>query len=357
VSADRDLIGRVCHFFSQGLKPAKIGRAMDDTYGVKISTQRVYDLIGEAAEKKWITVAVPQNNPASEAIWKRFRLERVDVTFTTFIDEVASRAACVLLDLIKELKVQKHNVVRIGFSGGHTMRRVFQTLTELLVVPSGALPQEVSFHALVAGFDIGAVGSDPTAFFTYLAGKDPACTTHFYLLHAPPIIPPGQLEATFELPTVKKARKNAQKLDIIVTSAAVFSHDHSQLRRYYHEHSPETLGQLEQDGCIGDMLWLPLGREGPIDTSNHPFRALTLIDLEQFPGHIDEGHKVLLVMGRCADPVKLDCNASKADVLNAILHYRRKFLTHLVLDNKTAQELMEKNALPAELPLAKGTAR
>ena len=316
---------------------------MSETYAVEITTGRVYDLISDAVKKGWIQVAVPQDSPASAAICKAFGLRRVDMTFTTFIDEVATRAAFVLLDLIKELKHERHKrLVRIGFSGGHTMRKIFQKLSELLKMPSDALPEKLSFHALVAGFDVYAPGSDPTSFFTYLA-DDPAVKTQFYLLHAPPIIPPDQRPATLGLPAVKTAYEAAKDLDILVTSAAVFAHEHSQLKKYYAEHSPATLRRLERDDCIGDMLWQPLNHSGPINTSGYPYCALSLVELPEFPDRIeDDSQSILLVVGRCASQ-GVKCDASKVQVLDAILHFPRKYLTHLVIDHQTAQELLERN--------------
>lgn len=237
------------------------------------------------------------------------------------------------------------------------MRRVFHKVSQLLVLPSAALPKSVIFHALVAGFDIEAAGSDPTAFFTYLADENAAVETRCLLLHAPPIIPPAQKRDTLAIPTVKKAYDDARRLDVIVTSAAVFEHEHSQLRRYYTEHSNRTLDCLINDGCIGDMLWQPIRKDGPIDTSAYPYRALTLVELDEFPDRIaKEGQKILLVVGRCADP-KTNCDGSKAEVLDAILHFSRKYLSHLVLDNRTAQELKQcASPTPASFPRLSKTA-
>src|SRR2546429_6690743 len=77
---------------------------------------------------------------------------------------------------------------------------------------------------------------------------------------APPIIKPEQKGDLLELPILKDAAKQIKSLDIILNSASSIVDEHSILRKKYYDTE-----KLIRDGCVGDMLWLPLSRSGAID--------------------------------------------------------------------------------------------
>jgi DNA-binding transcriptional regulator LsrR (DeoR family) len=301
-----------------------------------------FEFIQQATrEKHWLHFTAPWDELSSEIIRTTFDLDGVQVTLTDFIDDVAQRAAYMILDLLRDLRRAKSEV-HIGFSGGHTTRKVFRKLAYLLTGPADSLP-DIVCHALVAGFDMTAPGTDPTSFFTYLADQNTSVPTSFVLFHAPPIVPGAQMEALRKLGPIQRALNRSNELDLIVTSAAVFSDPHSQLKRHFEEYSPETVAQLERDGCIGDMLWLPINKDGPIDTANYAYRPVTVIELSELPKRINRGQKVLLVLGPCADPTQ-HCDGTKTTILSTILnlHSRRhRYVTHLVVDRPTAKELIQ----------------
>jgi len=53
----------------------------------------------------------------------------------------------------------------------------------------------------------------------------------------------------------------------------------------YHRKSPESLKVLRDNGCVGDLLWLPISLLGPIEIETE-FRAVTLMELNALETYI-----------------------------------------------------------------------
>jgi len=341
-ASERNTLAWVCHYFREKKPPAEIARLMRQ-HGAELNYRDANRLIAQAIDAEFIRVVSPIDSKLGGRIRDAFSLKRVDVTFTDSIDDVASQAAYALWDLLQEEVKRGTSEVRLGFSGGHTIRRTFQNLANLLAEPSTDLPRRITFHALVAGFDSGAPGTDPTSFFVYLSDQNPTFDTHYFLFHAPPVTQPARFDNLFKLPALAEAKKKAEHLHVVVTSAAVFEDEHSQLRRYLKAYGKGTLSGLERDGCKGDILWLPITVRGPIVMSKergYHLRPVTLLELDDLPGRIGSGTRVLLVLGPCADSAHSVC-PSKAAVLDPILHLKGgPYITDLVIDKATAAKLM-----------------
>ncbi len=231
---DDILLALVCHYLvKEGCKPADIRDKLDKVHKITLEkTADIWSLIAKAARRKMLCYVSPEHNVLSEKMRTAFPDITTDVALTSLVDDVAARGAAVVLDLIKTHPPHHREEIHVGFSGGHMVRKLFRALTQLLAMPSDSLPKRIVFHALVGGFSTDAPGTDPTSFFTYLADLPPNLDMRFVLFHAPPIIPPEQFETFFELPAAKAARDQARDVDLIVTSAAVFEDEHSQLRDY-----------------------------------------------------------------------------------------------------------------------------
>jgi DNA-binding transcriptional regulator LsrR (DeoR family) len=124
-------------------------------------------------------------------------------------------------------------------------------------------------------------------------------------------------------------------LDIVLTSAGSIHDKDSVLRRAHAKHREQMDEMIEQDGCVGDMLWLPLSKQKPLDNSKYPYRAMTLLDLTELPDLISRGTKVVLSIGPCGR-----CNRLKTDVLADILDLPTALVTHLVADSRTTRHLL-----------------
>jgi len=343
---DENAVAHVCHYFFEGRGPKEIADMMTTMHDTPMSQQEPYRLIQKAIKHyRWLHLSSPINTELSEKIRQTFNLHYAGVTLTSFVDDVASRTAFLILDLLREMRRDPMNQreVHIGFSGGHTARKVFQKLANLLAEPSDSLPETIVCHALVAGIDTEAPGTDPTSFFSFLADQNLSDNRRFVLLNAPPIVRSAEWASFRGLPPIAKAIREAEKLDVIVTSAANFRDSHSQLKKNFLEYSPETITGLEQDGCIGDILWQPISAEGLLDMSKYEYRPVTILRLEDLPHLAARGKRIVLALGPCAALEHSQTEASKATVLEALLNHSlsgKTSITHLVVDSRTAQELM-----------------
>ena len=203
------------------------------------------------------------------------------------------------------------------------------------------LPETLVCHALGAGYDVETPMTDPNSFLSCL--EDPAIQDkikiRFVMLHAPAIVTPSLMKELVDLPGIKEAYDLVDRLDLIVSSAGVTTDKHSMLSKYYKHDAAE---RLRKDGCLGDMLWLPLACHGPIDNSKYPYRSMPLIELSMLPSRIRGGTHVLLVVGPCSL-----CGNLKTEILDTILDLGsrdidKRMVTHVVVDSRTTRDLFER---------------
>lgn len=337
------IVALVCRYFCDGHPAAEIKDLLKRNHGITVSREEPYRYLAYAAGRRWIRFVAPQEHAMREWLSRTYGwLRRVDIVHTAISEDVAYHGAEMLLYLL-QLHCQppySQRVVHVGFAGGQSMRRVAQVFAELLREPRPDLPATVFFHALVAGFDVEDPTTDPNAFFTYFV-DDPAIRveTRFVGLHAPAFVRTERLAEDRALPGIDEAFARAKDIDIVVTSASSWSEScqHSMLRKYMAK-SPRALRELEQAGCQADMLWRPLGQNGPLDTETE-IRAMTLLELQDLPRFIKDGNHVLLVLGPCGH-----CHAPKTDVLDIVLRARNHLITHLVADSRSAAGLAERSA-------------
>lgn len=335
-----ETVAAVCKYFCRGYTPSAIADLMKEHYGIEMTREAPYKYLRYAALHNWLQFTAPRQDQLSQQMSHDYPwLHQVEVVHTSVVDDVAYRAAAMVVELLRAYRRPPHPKaeVHVGFAGGYSMRTVAEKLAALLQQPIDDLPDTVVFHTLVAGFDFDTPVTDPNAFLTYFTSPTMQVKTRFVLLHAPTIVQPGQMDDVLQLPGVKEAYQSIEQLDLIVTSAAVMTDEHGMLYRYYDRNSPETVTLLQRDGCVGDMLWWPLARHGPLDPSQYPYRSLTLIDLTKLPDYIRRGTQVLLVLGPCGA-----CNTLKTDILDTILHLDDHLITHVVVDSRTMRELFSR---------------
>jgi DNA-binding transcriptional regulator LsrR (DeoR family) len=95
----------------------------------------------------------------------------------------------------------------------------------------------------------------------------------------------------------------------------------------------ESVDDLERAGCKGDILWQPIGADGPSEP-NSKIRAMTVMKLEQVSELVTQNKQVLLVAGPCHK-----CHTPKTNVVKAILDQRARLITHLVTDSLCARAI------------------
>ena len=144
-----------------------------------------------------------------------------------------------------------------------------------------------------------------------------------------------QFQALKRLDGIHESFDRAKDLDIVVTSDSLWNDPHNKLRHYIEARYPESIPALKKAGCMGDMLWRPLGLRGPV-VEDTEIRAMTLMELTDLQEFIARGKQVLLLLGPCAYP---GCNIPKTEMLKAILGIKPPLATHLVVNSVTARKL------------------
>ena len=330
-----EIEGLACDYFChEGMTAPKIQEQLRDEHGVKVTREQVYRFVRKAAVAGWVEYKPPQEYSLHRRIKEQRYpwLRDVSVVQTARCEDVAFRGARMLLELIQQDYAGK--IVHIGFSGGFGLRTLARRFAQLLREPTERLPEEIVFHAMVAGFDVTDPTTDPNAFFTYFVQDPPMqVNTSFVAFHAPAMARPELLAELTRQAGIKEAYERAHEIDVIVTGASCWHDDHSALRRYL-ELAEQPIDDLEGAGCIGDILWQPIARDGPIEMKT-AIRAMTVKQLDELSEFVaGQGH-VLLVSGPCSK-----CHLPKTEVVKAILDQKRQLITHLAVDSRCGRDLL-----------------
>jgi DNA-binding transcriptional regulator LsrR (DeoR family) len=339
----QERIALACKYFCEGHPPSKIQKLMMKKHKIEISREKPYKYIAHAAKQGWIQYVAPAEHRLREQLLKDHAwLQGVEVVHTSVFDDVAYHAARMLLELLRTRRRSPYGKkeVHIGFAGGHIMRRVAERFAGLLGQSHDGLPESLVFHALVAGFNVDEPTTAPNAFFTYFV-NDPAIQVEikFVGLHAPPIVESAQFPRLKKLEGIKEPLARLSELDIIVTSAGSWTKTckHAMLHVYM-ERSRPSLKKLEDAGYLGDMLWRPIGPDGPIEIETE-IRAMTLVELSTLPAFIEKGNAVLLALGPCSA-----CYEPRTEILGTILGLKENLITHLVADSRSVAPLVKRSA-------------
>jgi DNA-binding transcriptional regulator LsrR (DeoR family) len=345
-----ELMSLVCHLFCQGKTADQIAKVIrkDPRYGNAFKREHAWRLVRYAAKEGWLRFTAPAEQQLAEVTAEKYdwRRSRITVVRTAVLDDVGRHAAERLLDLIRDHCLSHAtDVVHVGFAGGRTLRKVAEHLAGLLREPAEGNPRKIVFHAMVAAFNEDDFEADPNNFISYFVHEDLSVKVASLPMPAPGIVETDRWLQLREFSAIRRVYEDAEKIDIIVTSAGRWGDEHSTMAAYLQQiggSAEEALVKedeelLEKSGAIGDLLWQPLSKEGPIDisTGKFHFRATTLMELRQLPGFIQKGGRVLLVLGSCSA-----CHAPKGEILHAILQGEPRLVTDIVVDSPTVNDLL-----------------
>ena len=335
-----ELMSAVCYRLCKGLPATKISAELNERFpGLELSREEPYAIVQDAAKRGWLKYVPPHNVQFEERIRERHPwLHSVRVAHTTVVADVAR---CAAKELLRIVRARCHDgsksTVRIGLAGGHSMRHLAQELAIQLCEPVDGLPEEIWFHALATGFDPEDPTTDPNAFVTFFHHIEPVIQVkaRFRGLSAPAMVRPGELAGLRELEDIANAFDAVNNLDIIVTSGTLWSDEHGALHRRMRAAGADAI--LEEEKCIGDVLWQPIAKTGPIVTET-ALRALTLVELTDLPRLIERAKtRVMLMLAPCGA-----CHAPKGNLLDTVLHQGRsqQIVTDVVVDSVTAGQML-----------------
>ncbi len=334
---DEEQIATVCGYLCDGLTAVEIQKKLEEEHSVFITREKPYECLRKAISRGWIRFVPPEEHSLQRLLKSAYPvLQDAVVVNTARAEDVAHRGAKALLDLLQQHYPDE--VVHIGFSGGTALRMLARRFAELLRDAAQHLPSEIVFHALVAGFDVRDPGTDPNAFFTHFLNEPVMPRTRFVALHTPAMVKASFEVELREMPGIKEAYDSAFEIDIVVTSTSLWSDKHSMLRQYMNL-ADESVDELEQAGCVGDILWQPIGADGPFPL-NSEIRAMTIMELDRLSDFVRRKKHVLLVAGPCHQ-----CHEPKTKVVRAILDQQQRLITHLVTDSRCAREMLSGRAV------------
>ncbi len=331
----------VMWYITHGYTVPEIVEAMKERYGVAGTMTRAipYRILQRAAKHGRLTYTPPQQLVYASKIAREHRwLDEVSVVHTTNSVDVAREAASMLLRMVQERhRSGSHpGEIHIGFAAGMSVRQVAQAFAEILRYPADDLPERIVFHAMCTGHDKGNPTTSPNTYFSYFISPPVfEVEVGFVGLHAPAMVRTRDIERIMETLEIQEAYTEAARIDIIVTSGSDWDDEHSSLRVCMERSSPDSVKKICELGGEVDLMWRPLGRNGPI-TAETEFRALTLMELTDLPRFIEGGGSVLLMLGPCGM-----CKRSKVKVLHTTLAQEQRLVTHVVVDSRTAAHLLQ----------------
>lgn len=331
----------VCRLFIEGKRVREIVEICQ-SQGISITRQQPFEILRRAAHFKCFQYTAPFSlQLASELVARCPRLikRRLDVVHSLEMMHIADRAAEKLFEMIagasakgSESRAEFH----IGFAGGGLLELTARLLSEKLREALIPLPRTLYFHSVVARFDEDPA-MDPNSFVRhFISGAPMPLEVRFVGVMAPGFIHTETVEKLRATEGIREAFARVKDLDVLVTSAGGhWTEGCSRLRELYGDakHS-QTLAELNSRHCIGDLMWCPLGKEGPI-VLGHGMRAMTLVDLTDLPRLIRGGKRVMLVLAPCAS-----CQLPKTEILKTLLRLPQSLFTDLVLDSFTARSVI-----------------
>ena len=349
--SDLEIAAAVCDFFCQGLTPSEIRQEIATKFQRELSREQPYQLLTLAASKGWFKFMPPLEYSLGEQIRETHPwLSGVEVVQATTLDQIATRAARTLFELIrKKAHAKPEQPVHVGLAGGWTVLRIAKEFGALLRKPTDDFPKQLVFHSMVTGLQLHDPRTDPNTFYSHLSDelerkRDPEkpdtwprVDIDFVALSAPATSSKidevsGQERGEYpEDDPCREAFERKHEIDIIITSGSSWTDsDHSQLKQVMSDRDKVRCEELVEDGCVADMLWQPLTKSRPIP-NNAKVRPVTLLDLEEIPEVIRKGTDVLLALGPCGH-----CRTPREDVLDTVLNLDEKIITHLVVDSRSA---------------------
>lgn len=338
-----ELMSLVCHLFCQGKTADQIAKLVrkDPRYGGSFKREHAWRLVRYAAKEGWLRFTAPAEQQLADALAEKYswRRSRVTVVHTAVLDDLARHAAERLLDMVRDHCVsQNTKEIHVGFAGGRTLRKVAKHFADLLREPAEANPKKIVFHAMVAAFNENDFEADPNNFITYFLDEDISVDIACVRMPAPGIVETELYSQLRDFEAIRRVYSDAAKIDIVVTSGGRRGDQHSTLATYLKQIGDNVDEMFEKHGAVGDLLWQPLSKEGPIeiDPSHYRFRATTLMELQELPGFIQRGGRALMVLGSCSE-----CHAPKGELLHVILHGDPRLVTDIVVDSPTVHDLFK----------------
>lgn len=340
-----------------------------------LNRERVYPLVSEGVRRGFLLLSPPLEAKLAEDIAKKFQVNRpgqrqrsihvVSARGSESSRHVTAAAAELVLKLIYQIGSLRQaerkrqaaapgspgedaSAVHLGLGGGLTTSLFAKRLARHIHLDRQCPP--LVLHALSAGgFSVDQPERSPVTYISYFDGALPSIRA--VGLFSPTVASNDEFHRLCENPSIRKAREQAEPIDIVVTSFASANHEHGLLRQYLQRLvddcvlPPDTLDRMLAAGWRGDVQFRPYSAEAPM-MDVCPVRAVTLFELDDLVARANNPDKyVLLLAGPCGE-----CGQLKTDALHPLVaNPRLRLWSHLVLDVDTALKLLDMEPEPQDL--------
>ena len=322
-----------------------------------LTREKIYPMFWEACHRGFLLLQPPPEHHLRKKLENRFALYKhpgevtvVNVSGETAAQHVTSVAADQIVELIervwKEKKEQypddpEKQAVHLGMGAGYATMLVARRLA--FKIRSGAEVPPIVLHAISSGgFMPNEPHKSPSTYFSYF---DPALMdVKFVALFSATVVSSSDYENQKANPAIRYSFEQREEIDIIVTSLASADHEHGLLGQYLTHLvdqrliSRAVLTKMFNAGWIGDVQFRPYSVHGPLPENVCPVRAVTLFELDELVeiAKSRSNKYIVLVAGPCGE-----CGTTKKNALLPLLaNEKLRLWTHLIVDAKTASELL-----------------
>ncbi len=333
---NKDLMLEVCSlFFDKHWGAEKIAAEMKKR-GVSVNRESVYRHLRKARERGYIKFLPPRDRELSARLREKFRgaIHVINTGQFAVNSVLADAAAALVAEKIRDRgKLKKDAPVHIGFTGGVTTRNVAYELSQQYKNDL-QLPNLV-IHAITGGFGAREAQLAPDTWFAWFLqhkSDEPAREVSFVGLFAPPMVTTSTMyEEIKDLPGVAEAFQDRSQIEIVVTSLGTAD---DPWIPFVEEGRKSSL--MEQTGWVGNVLYCPYSKEGPIDEAGLEWYPFTLFRIPELVEMAAGGKTIVLVCG----PSHRSNRRKTAALLPLLMNPKLRVFTDLVIDVGTAQEVI-----------------
>jgi hypothetical protein len=341
-----ELLSEISDLFCRGINtPNEVRKELAQRFPKSLTDlfqpENYWNLLRLAADKGLLVASASTGSPVESLLLNRapWLGGRLTVVKTAALDTLASVAARRLLELIRAAaRRSSDRTIHVGFAGGRTLRCVAEKLAPLLTEVDPDNPRTLVFHAMVAGFDEDDFWLDPNSFINCFLDRESPIAIRFVRLPMPGIVTSDEYDELRNLPSIIRVLESAKDIQIVITSGSLLNDQSSTIQAFldnllYTHPGPEVdelVNLYKEEGVVGDLLWQPVTRQGPLQRRT-PYRVATLLPLPEIATFLNESpeRRVLAVLGRSSLS-----GMPKSELLDALLQINPLF-TDLVVDTPT----------------------
>jgi len=342
---------RVCSLLlgTPTMNATQVAERVNDEFGEEILTrEQVYPRIVKGVEQNLVRFVPPRNSTLKGSVASTYNLsgdaiQVIDVeskgedegSLQWAGDQVAAAGAEYVFELIDDVWNSKptndrsNDYVRIGLGPGRATLSFCRHLS--LLLRSSANSPPIQLIAISAGCAANHPEYASTSFFGLFPRGDKC---DFLGLFAETLVPAHELSEIFTRPGIKEAHAIRNRIDIVVTSLGVQEDEHDLLRHFL----TDAGCPLPKD-CVGNLQYRPYTKTEPFLEKDNNLRAVTLFEIKDFVEMAQKKNRhVVLLARQCAA-----CGMSRAAALYPLMKTEcLRAWSHIVMDVKTAQELLER---------------